>query len=281
MFSIRNPYDYDSEYFHTEEEIQEKKEMKKTEYLTAKNKKKKGFLSSLSVKKMKEYKKDLDTFIYLITKFVATLEKFKNLILWTDPKLSLYFCALVGIIFLIVYNIEFRYIYLFSLNKKFVKGVFYYKRKIQNNQAIAKIILRKCVKNLEKKDKNETDWTKTLIKDDKFKKDILKSFQENADTKINESIFKVKNRVDDLIEEVGKCEEMLVIKKTSKLYGYTKTDMNIFTPSLEPEDVFYYFIQNVKSDYYMAKHNLGIDEETKKEFLSTENQSDAKQQKVE
>ena len=61
---------------------------------------------------------------------------------------------------------------------------------------------------------------------------------------------------------------MLKIKKTTKLYHYQKESLDVFIKPVEPEDVFVYFVQNIKSDYYIAKHKLGNAEEI--DFLDEE-----------
>ena len=54
--------------------------------------------------------------------------------------------------------------------------------------------------------------------------------------------------------EIGKCEGILKIKKTSPLYRYVKNNDKIYTKDVEIEDLFYYFIQNIKSDFYILRN---------------------------
>ena len=61
----------------------------------------------------------------------------------------------------------------------------------------------------------------------------------------------------NVIEELGKCEDMLKIKRLSYLFNLTKNNPKIFQKDIDPEDIFYYFLQNIKSDYYMAQNGFG------------------------
>ena len=176
------------------------------------------------------------------------------------------------ILLLVVYNIEIRYILLVSFTKKFIKGIFYYKDKIRNNKAIADIVLNHSKNKL--KDRKLIASTaisnteKVDFKNEKIQEIIITHFKKYSEVEIDPAIFKKINTFQELINEVGKCEEMLKIKKTTKLYHYQKESLDVFIKPVEPEDVFVYFVQNIKSDYYMAKHNLGNEEEI--DFLDEE-----------
>ena len=79
--------------------------------------------------------------------------------------------------------------------------------------------------------------------------------------------------------EIGKCEGVLKIKKSSPLYKYVKNNNKILTKDIEPEDYFYYFVQNIKSDFYILRnketennnYNISNDIEGKYLSLSSEN----------
>lgn len=265
LFSYRNPYDEDSLYVHTIDE-EKNKQMGQNQYLVAKEKKRFSFPS---IKRLKEYRQTYVDFIFSITKIVAVMEKIKNLFLWTDPLLSFYFFTLVVALLLIVYNVEIRLLLLVSFTKKFIGGIFYYKNKIKNNKAIARIIINyskekmKAQKLFSKINQNTAFFS---FENEKIVEIITKHFRKYAEIEIDPEIFKKITHFKELINEVGKCSEMVRIKKTSKLYHFQKEDPDTFVKPVEPEDVFIYFVHNIKSDYYMAKHNL-CTEEDKSELL--------------
>ena len=58
--------------------------------------------------------------------------------------------------------------------------------------------------------------------------------------------------IGDVIEELGKVDDILKIKRLSYLFHKTKNNSKIYRKDIDPEDVFAYFIQNIKSDYYRA-----------------------------
>ena len=117
------------------------------------------------------------------------------------------------ILLLVVYNIEIRYILLVSFTKKFIKGIFYYKDKIRNNKAIAEIVLNHSKNKL--KDRKFIESTaisnteKVDFKNEKVQDIIITHFKKYSEVEIDPAIFKKINTFQELINEVGKCEEML------------------------------------------------------------------------
>ena len=141
IFSIKNPYDFESN-ISTKLDI-ENDEVKKDDYFTAETKKK-NIISDYIIQPIKNYKQIKDTYhkvLFRFTNYVSILEKIKNLILWTDPLLSLYFLIVMIIGGLLIYAIRFKYLMLFAIVKKFIIGAFYYKKKFRNNVEVANIVL--------------------------------------------------------------------------------------------------------------------------------------------
>ena len=62
--------------------------------------------------------------------------------------------------------------------------------------------------------------------------------------------------IGDVIEELGKVNDVLKIKRLSSLFHFTKNNSKIYRKDIDPEDVFAYFIQNIKSDYYRARNGF-------------------------
>ena len=100
---------------------------------------------------------------------------------------------------------------------------------------------------------------------EKFQKIILESFKIHSEIEINEDIFKNILNIEDFIEEIGKSEDLIVISKNSELFHYTINNNNIIKKKIEPEDILMYYIQNVKSDYYLASNGL-IESDSDDEF---------------
>lgn len=258
IFSVKNPYDLSSEFVSTIDENEEA-EIQQSNYLLPEEKS--GFsLPSLDI--IRKARKTYKELLFLLTKILTSIEKMKNLFLWTDPLLSLYFFITIIVVFLVTFNIQLRFLLMLSFTVKFLKGTMYYKTKYFNNMAIASLILKYCYslylkeqKNFEDKI-NEYDLKKIKVIDDKLQSIIIKGFIENAEVVIKKDIFNNIKCLDDLKNEVAKCKELIRLLKTSNLLIYTKYDKNIFIKPIEPEEVFYYFAQNVKSDYYLAKHTV-------------------------
>jgi hypothetical protein len=225
--------------------------MKQSNYLV---KKKSGFKIP-SIKKIKEFKQTYNLMLFTFSKVVTILENLKNLFFWTDPLLSFYCCILIFALLLILYGIETRWILMFSITKKFFEGFQYYELKLINNKEVARIILQNSYQKF-KKDSIGTGLKSKTLESPRLREIIKENFRVNAEVFINDEVYKFVNNIGDLIEEVGKCEELLKIKKNSELYYLTRNNDDIYIKSPEIEDIIGFFLKNVKSDYYMQKNGL-------------------------
>ena len=271
LFYIGNKYDT-----HTNLAITEKRkdrdEVAQNDYLI----KKKGFFIP-SIKEIKGIKHTYMDLIFRLSRIASFFEKFKNLFFWTDPLLSLYMTIILILFVLVTWKIEFRFLVCFSVSKKLLYGIFYYKNKLINNKEIARIVIndvfeiwKKEKEKEDKKDKKdkkenkEKKIEKKIIKimerktiDNEKLKNILKvKLYEQCNIILSEKFFDKMKTLGDVIEELGKMEEVLKIKRLSYLFKYTKNNSKIFQKDIDPEDIFYYFIQNIKSDYYMAENGF-------------------------
>jgi hypothetical protein len=270
FLNYRNKYDTPSKIASTESQ-KNKEEVAQSDYLI----KKKGF--SISFKEIKEYKHAYIDLLFRLSRIASFFEKFKNLFIWTDPLLSLYMTALLVLFLLVVWNIELRYITCFSIVKKFIFGIFFYKNKLINNKEIARIVVtdafniwnkekmkeKEKMKDKEKeKDekKNDKEVIKTMEKkaldDEKLKNIIKNKLFEHSNIILSEIFFENMETIGDVIEELGKIEDVLKIKRLSYLFYYTKNNPKIYKKDIDPEDIFAYFIQNIKSDYYRASNGF-------------------------
>ena len=270
FLNYRNKYDTPSKIASTESQ-KNKEEVAQSDYLI----KKKGF--SISFKEIKEYKHAYIDLLFRLSRIASFFEKFKNLFIWTDPLLSLYMTALLVLFLLVVWNIELRYITCFSIVKKFIFGIFFYKNKLINNKEIARIVVtdafniwnkekmkeKEKMKDKEKeKDekKNDKEVIKTMEKkaldDEKLKNIIKNKLFEHSNIILSEKFFENMETIGDVIEELGKIEDVLKIKRLSYLFYYTKNNPKIYKKDIDPEDIFAYFIQNIKSDYYRASNGF-------------------------
>ena len=265
IFSYKNPYDLKSKIVITRQE-KEDEELTHENYLIEKEEL--NIITDIidPLTNYNKYKLKYFGFIVKITKIVGTVEKIKNLFLWTDPKLTIYFLFLLFIIYLIIFRIDFKYIILFSMSKKFFIGFFYYRNKYRNNIEIGKILLEYSVsqwRKIARKDKDNfkfkflvenIDLSTTRVYDNQFKSIIIDIFAKNSNAILEDTIFNIINSLKDLQNEIGKCEGVLKIKKTSPLYKFVKNNNKILTIDIEPEDYFYYFVQNIKSDLYILRN---------------------------
>jgi hypothetical protein len=128
FFYFRNKYDTPSQIAATESQ-KNKEEIAKNDYLINK---KTGFYIP-SFKELKEVRHAYIDLLFRLSRIASFFEKFKNLFLWTDPLLSFYMLTLLLFFLLLVWNIELRYLAFFSIVKKFIFGIFFYKNKLINN----------------------------------------------------------------------------------------------------------------------------------------------------
>ena len=273
LLYYRNKYDTPSKIAITESQ-KNKEEVAQSDYLI----KKKGFSFSSPIKELKEYKHAYIDLLFRLSRIASFFEKFKNLFIWTDPLLSLYMILLLILVLLVVWNFQFRYIACMSIVKKFFFGTFYYKNKLINNKEIAQIVVRDAFniwqkeKAKEKKEKskekskekdekkNDGEVIKTMEKraldDEKLKNIIKNKLYEHSNIILSDDFYQNMETIGDVIEELGKVNDVLKIKRLSSLFHFTKNNSKIYRKDIDPEDVFAYFIQNIKSDYYRARNGF-------------------------
>jgi len=281
IFKYQNPYDFESIVM-TKIDVEEN-EVKKENYLTE-IKAKKNIIRTIiePIKNFKNYKNTYHQVLLNFTSFVSSMEKIKNLFLWTDPLLTFYLLVAILCLITILYSIKFKYIMLFSFSKKFISGIFFYKKKYQNNLEVAKIIMAHChtewcsTSNKEKaknsstpthnqisyssetKIKNENEPIKNIetimIFDDKYKILIKENLEKHSDILIKMEFLKSVKNMGEIIDAISKSKTLLKIKKDSPLYKKTLGNPNIYRLSPEVEMIFLYFVQNIKSDYYISRH---------------------------
>ena len=88
IFSYKNPYDLKSKIISTKKEVEDK-ELKNPNYLIEKEEL--NIITDIidPLTNYNKYKLKYFGFVLKITKYVGTVEKIKNLFLWTDPKLTI------------------------------------------------------------------------------------------------------------------------------------------------------------------------------------------------
>ena len=263
IFSYKNPYDLKSKIISTKNEIEDR-ELKNPDYLIEKEEL--NIISDIldPLTNYNKYKLKYFDFLVKITKIIASVEKIKNLFLWTDPKLTIYFLILLIMAYLILYKIDFKYLIFFSLAKKFFFGFFYYSNKYKNNKEIARILLEHAVQNWRELNNridnkfqrlaNQIDLSTIRVYDSRFKEIIIDIFEKNSNAVISPTIFNIINSLRDMKNEIGKCEGILKIKKISPLHRFVKKNDKILEKEIEIEDIFFYFIQNIKSDLYILRN---------------------------
>ena len=268
IFSYKNSYDLKSKIISTKTEIEDK-DVQNPDYLIEKDEI--NFIADIidPLTNYNKYKLKYFGFIIKITKFVASVEKIKNLFLWTDPKLTMYFFILLILSYLILYKVDFKYLIILSLSKKFFVGFFYYRNKYKNNKEIARILLEHAVQNWRdfnnkiennnfQRIERKIDLSTIRVYDSRFKDIIVDIFDKNSNAIISPTIFNIINSLKDMQNEIGKCERILKIRKISPLYRYVKNNDKILKNEIEIEDIFYYFIQNIKSDFYILRNKEDI-----------------------
>ena len=263
IFSYKNPYDLKSKIISTKKEVEDR-ELKNPNYLIEKEEL--NIITDIidPLTNYNKYKLKYFGFVLKITKYVGTVEKIKNLFLWTDPKLTIYFLFLLIFINLLIFKIDFKYILLFSMSKKFLIGFFYYRSKYQNNIEVGRILLEHSVVKWREKTRKVTNTFQRLyqnidlstirVYDSNFKSIITDIFTQNSNAVLSGTIFNIINSLKDMQNEIGKCEGILKIQKSSPLYKLIKNNNKILSKEVEPEDVFYYFVQNIKSDFYILRN---------------------------
>jgi hypothetical protein len=270
IYGIRNPYDFDSAVT-TKVDI-EADEVKKNDYLVEEeNKQKKtNMIRNFLIEPIKSYKNIKASYhkaLYTFTKFVSVIEKFKNLFLWTDPLLTFYFFILGAIVFLVIYSIKFKYLMIFAIISKFYKGMFFFKKKYCNNQEVAKIILENSYKEWQLEhgkrrssvdsgtgSSAEIDLNSVTLTEEKLRTFIKEQLEKHGDLHIQDDFLNSVKNLGEIKDAISKCKALLKVKKVSSYYHYAAENPYIYKVPLDIDLIFYYFLQNIKSDYYISKY---------------------------
>jgi hypothetical protein len=231
--------------------------------------------------------------LFQVTHVISVIEKIKNLFLWTDGLLTFYFWLMIVCLFFIAYSIKFKYLMLFSLLKKFITGMSFYKRKYVNNIEVANIVLRHCHQEWSNETKNkiktmqnmpgpttptkeqtvtfptnsqqttseikpEYDNDKEIdnikIYDDKFRLLIKDNLEKHVDILIKIEFLNSVTNLGEIKEAISKSKTLLKVRKNSPLILKCRDNPKILKSPIDIENIFYYFIQNCKSDYYISKY---------------------------
>ena len=97
---------------------------------------------------------------------------------------------------------------------------------------------------------------KRALEDEKLKTILKAKLYEHSNIILDEKFYENMETIGDIIEELGKVDDVLKIKRLSYLFHHTKNNSKIYKKEIDPEDIFAYFIQNIKSDYYRASNGF-------------------------
>jgi hypothetical protein len=340
VYGRRNDLDFSGDSLNAMTKIElEDSEVKKDTYLTDKGQK--PNLIKIFIEPIKTYKIFRDSYhkvLIKFTRYVSNLEKIKNLFLFTDPIISIYFMAILILCIFLIYSIEFKYLMLYVIVKRFFVGYSYYTKKHINNLEIANLVLKHCHQEYKSKQKyaishdlhimksalnsiingnadnfnsysndnnktvqlipnilnnvNAISWNNSntnnpenkdniiefediedkirqirysenmtvshdidnvLVFEDKFKLFIKEQLEKHIDLVISNEFLNSIAKMGEIKEVIGKCKGILKIKKDSILFNKTINNPKIYKESLDADQIFIYFIQNVKSDFYLSK----------------------------
>lgn len=92
------------------------------------------------------------------------------------------------------------------------------------------------------------------IFDDKFKNLIKEQLEKHADILIKMEFLNSVNKLGEIREVISKSKTLLKIKKESPLHLHTRDNAKIYKSPIDIELFLLYFVQNIKSDYYLSKY---------------------------
>ena len=84
---------------------------------------------------------------------------------------------------------------------------------------------------------------KKALDDEKLKSTIKAKLYEHSNIILSDNFYDSMETIGDVIEELGKVEDVLKIKRLSYLFHFTKNNSKIYRKDIDPEDIFAFFLQ--------------------------------------
>jgi len=99
------------------------------------------------MKQYKTFKKSMALLDIALTTVSNFFEKWKNLIMWTDPQRTFYFIIFSVCAYCVIEAFSMRILLLFSVSERFIRGMWYYKWLYRKNKEMSSKALLHVIKN--------------------------------------------------------------------------------------------------------------------------------------
>jgi len=195
------------------------------------------------------------------------LEKIRNLIQWSDPKMTQVFLILLVIVFLVITFLPMRFILQISYFYKFWKGRNWQKKRIVNNQEVCRIELanflqeNKLDKVFMNYDDKWLDRVPKVMKRSEFEQRLLKYFQTTVKLFLPSDILTLCETPNKLIEYVGVTSTIVRLPMNDRNEDARRLNKNIRKKGTPLHwHLHNYIMSRIPSDLYLIRNpSLGLE----------------------
>lgn len=199
---------------------------------------------------------------FLIHKLVNVFEKLRNLLLWYEPRKSLYFLGFILFLIWVCYLIPLKILILLGFWGELNDQRNYYKRHYARNMQVASQAIRLIIaKTMDKYADISTDFSRELpfVANDSefsnFRKKLNAKIDKHLDIELPDNLLQTMHKLDDLVHFLASTNERLKVLEPEIL----EFDNSKYKKKLNPFLLMMIgFVQTTPSDYFAIVNNKKI-----------------------
>jgi hypothetical protein len=197
----------------------------------------------------KVFKRDTAELQNGLIKAVSFLEKLRNLVLWEDPRKTLYVVIALGVLTLVTIIVPIRLVFIGIGVQRFLKGWKRSERKLKHNIEVCTEVLSTLYKSYLVDFfitiKTQTPWPQPVLDNVSLQKKMVEAIRIRLDLDVDVEIFREVRTPADLLSYLSSSDEPLTLRDM-------KGDKTREPPKGKDRELT--FIYNIPSEYYRLQN---------------------------
>jgi hypothetical protein len=197
----------------------------------------------------KEFKRDTAELQNGLIKAVSFLEKLRNLVLWEDPRKTLYVVIALGVLAMVTLIVPIRLVFIGIGVQRFLKGWKRSERKLKPNIEVCSEVLSTLYKSFLVDFfitlKTQTPWPQLVLDNVGLQKKMIEAIRIRLNLDVDVEIFREVKTPADLLNYLSSAEEPLTLRDM-------KGDKTRELPKRKDRELI--FIYNIPSEYYRLQN---------------------------